>query len=307
MKLSLCIPTNGVKEWVFPVLESIYCGEAGETDFQVVVTDNGRDKEFCEEMVRYAKKHTNLDYRQSDSPLFLNEIEAYRRAEGDFIRFINHRTKLLPGTLGQLMEFVEHYQTEKKEEKPVIYFANGMLRRQKECFVYDNFESFVTELSYWSSWSTGMGFWKEDFNQIPAGTVFNELFPHTTILFRETAKSRYIIDNRVLLQEIPAGNTPKGHYDLFYAFAVEYVAVLLELYRSGNISQESFLRLKQENLEFIADQYELFVLKGARCSYDLSGYRQSIQVFYSHRQVMDIIEKKTPARDGACLCREEDA
>ena len=292
MKLSLCIPTNGVKDWVFPVLDSIYGGEADGTDFQVVVTDNGRDEAFSSEMARFGRKHSSLDYRRTDAPLFLNEIEAYKRAEGDFIRFINHRTKLLPGTLDGLLQFVDR----NLEEKPVIYFSNGMLPGPEEISEYHDFDSFVTKLSYWSSWSTGMGFWKEDFDKIAGRAEFNELFPHTTILFQETDKSRYIVDNRVLLQEIPAGNRPKGHYDLFYAFAVEYVAILLQLYRRGVLSAGSFLKLKQENLEFIAGQYETFVLKGAYCSYDLSGYRQAIQVFYSHGQVMDVIGKKTGGR-----------
>ena len=39
--LSLCMPTNGVVEWVFPVLDSIFGQNANSNEFEVVVMDNG--------------------------------------------------------------------------------------------------------------------------------------------------------------------------------------------------------------------------------------------------------------------------
>ena len=44
--ISLCIPTNGVIEWVFPVLDSIYSQSVDNELFEVVVTDNGNNAEF---------------------------------------------------------------------------------------------------------------------------------------------------------------------------------------------------------------------------------------------------------------------
>ena len=39
--ISLCLPTNGVKEWVFPVLDSIYSQNINNDLFEVIVTNNG--------------------------------------------------------------------------------------------------------------------------------------------------------------------------------------------------------------------------------------------------------------------------
>lgn len=292
MKISLCIPTNGVKEWVFPVLKSIYDEPVDEEQFQVVVTDNGDNEEFYRDMMQFRRDHANLVYERTNAPLFLNEIAAYKRAAGSFIKFVNHRTVLLPNTLCEWICFVEDHI----DEKPAVYFSEGMLRRPKDVFSCNDFDSFVKTLSYWSSWSTGMGFWKEDFDKITENEPYNELFPHTTILFHERKKRRYVIDNRVMLKEIPTGNTPKGCYDLFYAFSVEYLSILLQLCRDGDLSIESFLKIKEENLEFVAGLYEEFVQKGMYCSYDLSGYEESIRVFYSHRQIMDMLDKMRESR-----------
>lgn len=275
--ISLCIPTNGVPQWMFPVLDSIFGQGAEEALFEVVVTDNGNNEEFQTRMAAYAQAHSNIVYEKTSALPFLNEIEAYKRASGMFIKFLNHRTMLTEGALHAFLKFVQ----ENIETKPVVYFANGVLNKPQDVFQYETFDQYVANLSYWSSWSTGMGFWKSDFENIPENTVFNELFPHTTVLFRERNCNRYLIDNRVLLEELPTGTIPKGSYDLFYAFAVEYPGILCDLLRDGSITKETFIQVKEENLGFITQLYLDYVVRKKPCSYDLSSFDNSIQVFYS--------------------------
>ncbi len=285
--LSLCMPTNGVEQWVFPVLDSIYSQGVDETRYEVVVMDNGDNENFGRRMREYAEKHSNLNYQKTDAKLFQSEIACYRQAKGAFIKFLNHRTKLVPGALESFLVFVE----QNLMEKPVVYFANGVIKQDEETCTYDSFDGFVKGLSYWSSWSTGMGFWKKDFDSIPVGTVFNELFPHTTILFHQRKRGRYVIDNRVLLDEIPVGNIPKGRYDLFFAFAVEYPAIINDLFRSGDITVQTLHAVKQANLRFVSELYYVHVCRKRKCSYDLSSYETSIGIFYSKAAVRHQILK----------------
>jgi len=278
--VSLCIPTNGVAEWVFPVLDSIFEQTVDNSQYEVVITDNGSNQEFKTILKeKYLSQHANLVYEETEAQLFLNEIEAYKRASGELIKFVNHRTRLTKGSLEKLIAFVHEYG----EEKPIIYFSNGAITSlDQKRYQYDDFNQFVRELSYWSSWSTGMTIWKSDFGRLPTDTVFNYLFPHTTILFQERTREKYIIDNTIIMDEIPVGNKPKGQYDLFYAFAVEYPGILLDLLRRGDITQETFLHVKRENLKFLSSLYLHFVIRHKPCSYDLSSYGSSIQVFYNH-------------------------
>ena len=44
--VSLCMPTNGVIEWVFPVLDSVYEQGCDNKEFEIIITDNGNNKEF---------------------------------------------------------------------------------------------------------------------------------------------------------------------------------------------------------------------------------------------------------------------
>ena len=104
--VSLCIPTNGVVEWIFPVLDSIYNQNVNEDLFEVVIVDNGQNKGFKKLIKEYIKEHSNIVYKESDHSGFENEIDTYRLANGEFIKFVNHRTTLNEGALQYLIDFV---------------------------------------------------------------------------------------------------------------------------------------------------------------------------------------------------------
>ena len=158
IKVSLCIPTNGIIKWVKPVLDSIYASQCKETEYEVVVTDNGDDPQFRAMMEQYAIEHANLVYKKTDAVQFLNQIEAFKLARGNMIKFINHRYVLKEGALQYLIDFSEEYA----ERRPGIYFLNQAEKRKETQAVYDDFNAYVGALSYWSSWSAGTTIWKKD-------------------------------------------------------------------------------------------------------------------------------------------------
>lgn len=276
--VSLCMPTNGVIEWVFPVLDSIYEQGCENEKFEIVITDNGNNKEFKEKIKIYNQKHLNLHYFETNALPFINEIESYKRANGRLIKFVNHRTLFVEGALNQLIGLAK----ENSDAKPIMYFANGVLKKEKKVFEYATFDEFVNNLSYWSSWSTGMTIWKEDFDKLPEDVSdFNELFPHTNVLFNERNRNKYIIDNTVIFNEIPQGRKPKGDYDLFYAFGVEYPSIILNLYRENSITADTLRSVLKDNLRFVAYMYSLYFIKKEYCSYDLNGLKDMYNIFYT--------------------------
>ncbi|RHD04291.1 glycosyltransferase family 2 protein [Roseburia inulinivorans] len=281
--VSLCMPTNGVIEWVFPVLDSIYEQGCENEDFEIVITDNGNNKEFKEKIKIYNQKHLNLYYFETNALPFINEIESYKRANGRLIKFVNHRTLFVEGALNQLIGLAK----ENSDAKPIMYFANGVLKKEKKVFEYATFDEFVNNLSYWSSWSTGMTIWKEDFDKLPEDVSdFNELFPHTNVLFNERNRNKYVIDNTVIFNEIPQGRKPKGDYDLFYAFGVEYPSIILNLYRENSITADTLRSVLKDNLRFVAYMYSLYFIKKEYCSYDLNGLKDMYNIFYTKNQLV---------------------
>lgn len=281
--LSLCMPTNGVVEWVFPVLDSIFEQGCNSDDFEVIITDNGDNAEFKKRIKEYGLSHRNLHYYETKALPFINEIESYKRANGQLFKFVNHRTKLVKGALQRLIDFAKY----NAEKKPIIYFSNGVLERENKSYAYETFDDFVRNLSYWSSWSTGMTIWKEDFEHLPEDVQsFNELFPHTNVLFAERTRGEYIIDNSVIFDEMPQGKKPKGAYDLYYAFGVDYPGIILDLLRDGDITADTFKVVLDGNLEFIAGLYFQYNIRKEYCSYDLSGLGDMYCVFYRKHELM---------------------
>ena len=274
--MSLCIPTNGVVEWFFPVLDSILSQGVDSKLYEIVVVDNGNNPVFKEKIKEYVSKIDNLIYHESSNTGFLNEIDTYKLASGEFVKFVNHRTLLKKGALQYLIKFVQN----NRDEKPFVYFANGALLDGR-VIQLGSFDGFVRKLSFWSSWSTGMAFWKDDFDSKIGDLEINELFPHMAVLFSETKKDRYLINDKRIFAEIPSDHSKKGKYDLFYAFGVEYLKVLLGLLDSNIISPETFVSVKKDNLFFLGGLYRSFVRQKQPCSYDLSSFDRSVSVFYS--------------------------
>ncbi|QEN06969.1 hypothetical protein EXM22_02815 [Oceanispirochaeta crateris] len=275
--VSLCIPTNGIIKWLIPVLESIYAQNVDEKLYEVVVTDNGRNLKFKNAINKYISTKTNFVYKKTSAEGFLNQIESFKITRGLFLKFINHRMVLLPGALQAFIDFA----LENMENKPVVYFSNGkLLNLRKEITVNNSFDKFVCTLSYWSSWSAGIALWKEDLALLDK-IKFNNLFPHTDILFLRRDHEEYIVDNRILLHEIPTNWAFKGSYDLFNAFAVEYISIILNLFRDGNISKKTFLKVKRDNFSYISDRYIVYIFLKKKSSFDFTGYTDSINFFYS--------------------------
>ena len=291
--LSLCIPTNGVVQWVFPVLDSIFRQGVDDRTFEVVITDNGNNSEFKDKIREYLNQHKNIVYAETNALPFINEIESYKRANGDFIKFVNHRTMLVEGALQKLIDFA----SKNIDAKPVTYFSNGAIKLRKDLNIYSSFDEFVKNLSYLSSWSTGMSMWKTDLVKLLNNTSdFNELFPHTNILFSEKDRDIYVIDNSVIFEEKPQGKIPKGDYDLYNAFGIEYPKIIEDLFIKKYISKDTFKFVLDQNLEFIASLYFEYNCKKKYCSYNISGIKNIFGKYYSRcnliNKLLKLLSKK---------------
>lgn len=278
--LSLCLPTNGISEWVFPVLDSIFSQNIDDTLYEVIVTDNGNNPDFFEKMQDYAKPHTNLIYKKTNAFLFENQIEALRSASGDFLKFINHRAVLEPGSLKWMIDFIEKYKT----EKPVIYLSNGQLEL-KENVEVNSFDGFVKGIRELASWTTGVGVWKSDFEKIPDDKVYNKISPHSDVLFAERKKEKYVINDYLWCHEIDISHKKKGSYDLYKAFGIEEFSITLSLYLDGDISVETLKAVKKAYEKLLVRFYRIFHIFRRPCSYDLKSFNKTTSIFFSPTRI----------------------
>lgn len=280
--LSLCIATNGISEWVFPVLESIYAQNISMNLFEVVVTDNGTDEQFTQKMREFQKNHENLVYAKTSAYLFENQIEALRLAKGEFLKFVNHRAVLESGALEWLLNCVR----KNLEAKPVMYFSNGALKLKERW--QGDFDGFVKNLREFASWTTGVGVWREDFEKIPHQHIYNRISPHSDVLFAERHKSSYIIDDSIWSNEIDTNHSKKGNYDLYKAFGVEELTITLGLYIDGDIKADTFKSVKKDYEQLLARFFLDFSILKRPCSYSLSGFDDAMGIFFSARKIREM-------------------
>lgn len=277
--ISLCIPTNGITEWVKPVLDSIYSQDVDQALFEVVVSDNGKDEEFGTMMKEYTHRYSNLIYSRNNAYMFFNQLEALKIASGSYLRFLNHREMLKEGALSKMIEII----SANSQDKPVFYFANGVLKKSIET---GNFDEFVCTLGRYASWTSGVGIWKSKYLEICNGLKPASISPHSCILFSDRKSRHYVINNDVFTEEIPTDQSKKGHYDLFKAFAVEEITVTQNLYIDGDIKADTLKSVIRDYRNFVAELYCDFVMLKRPCSYELGGFNEAMGIYFSKSSVI---------------------
>ena len=270
--LSLCIPTNGVVEWIMPVIESIYAQGVDNSLFEVVVTDNGEKDELQEAVKRI--EYENFHYYRTNSKGFTNQIDAFEKCSGEFCKMQNHRCKLMAGSLNQLLDFIRKY----RDTKPILYCADGHAKGGEfiECV---NTDEFVKKLSYWISWSAGTGAWRDDIKDV-RNKYIDRFFPHTVFLFGLRNESKYVIWNGKY--EIMADDAGKGGYDFYHTFAVVLLDLISALRIDERISIQTFLKFKRDLLyDYLYSFYYSDVVCPTKRTYIVQNVRESMMVYYS--------------------------
>ena len=279
--LSLCMATNGVTKWVMPALEAIYSQGVDENLVEVVVADNGDSDELEQTIQPLLEQHSNLHYKRTQAVSFGNQIEALRMAKGEYLKFINHRTILEPGALQWMLDLVQKYI----DIKPVIYMSSGSLELEKP-MVCKNFDEFVRGLRQFASWTTGVGVWRSDFEQIPADHKYSNISPHSDVLFWVRDRAPYVIDDTVWGHDITQGHEGKGTYDLYACFGWQELTITLSLLRDGSISPATFRYVRQCYKDLLISLYYNFTVKKVPCSYDLSGFEEAMGVFFDKSEIL---------------------
>lgn len=277
--VSLCLPTNGVIEWVFPVLDSIYKQNVDDSLFEVIVTDNGDNDEFRCMLEEYSKNKNNLIYKKTNAFMFHNQLEALKLGSGEYLKLINHRGVFIDGALSEMISIIQRY----RYEKPVIYFSNNAI---KENYELDSFDAFVKHLGIYASWTTGVGIWKSDYDNLPVNIKIDKISPHSCILFAERQKDKYLINNLCFSKEIESDHAKKGKYDLFKAFGVEELSITQNLYIDGDISADTLKSVKKQYKKFLQDCYLGFVIRKQPCSYDLSGFDDAMGIYFDKKDII---------------------
>lgn len=273
--ISICIPCFKRKEFLKNTLESIFLEENLKTinleEFEVIISDNDPTSELkslCENF-----KYFNLHYYNTECEGFMNSYHALSYGKGKFLKLHNSQELFNKGSLKTLIESVRN----NTKENPVLFYTSGLLEKGN-IFVEEDFENFINNTSYLSSWSNAFGIWKEDFDIVKDNVKLNKLFPHTSLLFTQHYKKKYIINDKVLFTTQFVKK--RGGHNKFQAFTIEYPSILDEAVRNKNISNKTFKKTINELMfEFLPLLF--FNVKIAkRETFSSDGFRNNIKKYF---------------------------
>lgn len=272
--LSFCIPTYDRLVILQNTIESIYADLDGVDldDFEVIISDNEPSQSAKKIVEKFS--YQNLKYYSNNYSGFLNSYFSLKCGKGLYLKLHNNYTKLRRGTLKKMILEVK----ESKNEKPFIFYTGG-LNQNGKIKQFRSYDSFMFELSYFSSWSSGFGMWREDFLKVCDLNDINTFFPQTSLLLTQTNKSSYIINDKSIFdnQKIPK----KGGYNIFKVFAVDYVSLINKSYQKKNISEVTFNKIKTDLLyNFLSVRYFKTVIASLD-NFEKSGIKKSICINYS--------------------------
>ena len=217
--LSICIPTYNRLEILISTINSIYAGVTEDmlNKFEVVVSDNSKDRE-CQAVVNEYSQYSNFHYYTTVCEGFLNSYYALSYGKGKYLKLHNNTALLKEGALFHMIDLI----SQNIQERPAIFFTDGY-RLKGRAIHYSNYEEFMYGASYFSSWSTGFGIWRNDFEQAK-GVDLNIYFPQTSLFVTQNGKHSFIVDdyNLFITQNVPQ----KGGYNIFKAFSVDYLNII---------------------------------------------------------------------------------
>ena len=273
--LSICIPTNGVSRWVVPNVRQIYSLGTNNDIFEVVVADNDPNEEMEEAMKEFSQ-YPNFRYVKTQAKGFYNIIENFVQAHGDFMIKINHRCLMQPGSIERIYQLGCEYI----DRKPLIYLSNGLLKENRR-MEFRSFNDYLVKLTYFSSLSEGLFFWKEDIAEVP-NISFAPMSPNVSLMFNSKIKNLFVID------DIKFGggqdSTGKYGYDVFYTFAVLYLDLVNQVRIEGYLSRDGFIKIKKDLSKWLRGIYFQMDVLGRNGNYVLKDIKKDMSVYYTKEE-----------------------
>lgn len=276
MVLSICIPCYKRLEYIRKTLDSIYKSNSDVSmeEFEVVISDNDPDGELKILEIEY--KYTNFRYEKTDCEGFLNSFYSLSYGKGHYLLLHNSQELFRQGSLRYLINLV------KSNKDTYLFFSSGFLLNG-ENRKYSNFDDFMRNISYWSSWSNAFGIWKKDFDKVKEQVTLNTLFPHTSLFLTQYYHKNYLICD-IPLFETQFVKGRSGH-NKFHAFAYEYPSLINNSYKEKHITKNTYDKILHDILYDYLPLLYFNVKIAKRESWSMNGFEEDLKVFFPKRNL----------------------
>ena len=242
--ISICIPTFNRCGYLYFTLKSIVEQEIFQNtnDVEIVICDNN-SSDFTQKISKmFAEKYPNkIIYNKNEENIGDRNFEkALTLGHGEVLKLHNDNFTLRNGAL----ELAVNKIKELRDEKPMIFFANGNSRNKTKT-VCDNLSEFVETASYLTTWIAAFSIWKEDLEDFEGFTKnIHTFLTQTDVLFRLSAegKKMFVYDDEIFEGQ---GVLKKGGYNIPKIFGKNYLSLLKPYLKSGQLDKKVYEKEKK--------------------------------------------------------------
>jgi glycosyltransferase involved in cell wall biosynthesis len=233
----------------------------------MIVSDNASDDGTQELAASYALRVPGLRYSRNEANLGADDnfLRATSLAKGRYIHLLSDKACLLPGALAHILGIIGRH------DAPVILLLNGAgdIRPGAETTCH-SFDEFVTTVSYWSTWMSGIVVRRRDLvDRCDLGRAKGTKLIQTDWVFQIVSSTPgAVITNERLIDEKGVG--AKGGYNLFEVFVENYLGLYAPYVERG-LLRRGTLKAEERKLltRFVFPWYTRSFLQ-KRDSFDLA-------------------------------------
>lgn len=222
--LSICIPTYNRAKYLKEALDNITSDPSFDERVEIVVSDNASTDGTYAVVEMYSSKHSNIKYfRNNENIKDYNFYLALSRGTGKYLRLFNDTLRFTNKSLESML-----YNISISDESVSLFFYQDIkvLGRIKVCKKGCGIDSFLNQVSYFTTWIVNFGCWKTDLEHIVSPNRFSSLqLSQVDWVFQIVSRKDYytvIFDNH-FNSIVPM---KKGGYNIFNVFIKNYLQIL---------------------------------------------------------------------------------
>jgi len=245
-KISYCIPTYNRAQILDSCLESIVSQPNFTKIAEIVISDNSSTDNTPEIVKKYQSLYPdNIIYNRNDKNegMEANFLKALELGNGKLLKLLNDYSILTP----QALFLFEKAIDDNNNENAIIFFRNELKKKQKtkRC---TNFNSFLRDTTYWSTWIGTFSIWRKDFHNIENKEKYvGLLFVHMLLLFENFRRKKLIIINNEHLTNNHPNINFKSGYNFYEIFVENYIGKIVHgLYKSSEINILTLRKIKSK-------------------------------------------------------------
>ena len=254
--LSICIPTYNRAEYLNQTIQSIVDSNGFGDQVEIIISDNcstDNTEIICKQWIN---KYKNIKYYKQIKPTNIadqNFIDALTLGTGQYLK-LNNDTVLFRKETVQYMLNVINDNTNMKN--PLFFYIN-YLNNKNSVIDCDGLDSFVKKTSYFVTWISHFGCWKEHFDNLSQkDKAIDTSLMQTDWSFRLVSKHKkatvcfYGLYDSVILQN------KNGSYNILKIFGLNYLSIYKEYIDKSLINKKTYSQEKKKLLfRFLIPSY----------------------------------------------------